>query len=512
MSKTANGVVGYVRLICLLIACSISLSSNLAQSNSARFLWGSSDSEGFIAQISLARGISIESAELETESQSIDLSVRPLPLEHEQWLVLDASMVAVNTAPAIQAAALEFVAGASPERQIGLIRFAQTQEILPPSSRPSDLSAWLGDYHAISNESGCLADSLNLLNEQGRERLLVRQVLAIVGEYQECNAFPNMTSPIELMVVGADVDIAYSEFVQANGGTVYRASLQTLRTRLNEVEVMWSQPVYALEGANPTLPEGRLHLVLSNGENLNIPIHYEQLFVPTSTPAPSETANASETAAANSEGTALATSAATRRATQAALVVTAVAEATEEIPAATALPISNDNLIISGGIAAAVVVVVVMILLLRGGNKNLPVTKDEMEEKLDTTYVFRYSDESELEHTDILTARELISTVRPTLAARLRDGEGNVYEIHRPFATLGRKEDSDILIVNDKQVSREHLRFSVRDDGTIWVTRLTQNPVLINESILETLAEIKDGDVLQLSPSLRMKLEVAANE
>src|SRR5690349_12052859 len=106
MRLKANAVVGYWRLICLLIACLISVAPNRAQVESARFLWATSDSQGFIAQLSLPRGLTIEAAELETSAETISLTPRPIPLEREQWLLLDASVGAVNTAPAIQAAVL----------------------------------------------------------------------------------------------------------------------------------------------------------------------------------------------------------------------------------------------------------------------------------------------------------------------------------------------------------------------------------------------------------------------
>jgi hypothetical protein len=511
MSQKAPAVAGYARLICLLIACLTSISPSISQEESARFLWGASDSQGFIAHLSLPRGLTISNAELETSAETIPLSVSPLALPVEQWLILDASLAVVNTAPAIQTAVLDFVAEANAQRQIGLIRFAQNIEMLPPTSSPSDLAAWLGDYHAISNESGCLADALNLLNEQPHEREQARQVLAIVGAYQLCTGIPLSDSPVDLLVVGAEADAAYIELAQSSGGMLYRSGLQTLRARLNELTIQWSHPVFALEGINPSLAEGVLNLTLSSGEKLSIPISYELLFLPTATPAASETATPSPTRAATEVVTAIATTlipVATAEETEIAVLSTEMPLPTMTPEAPAPLPISNNNLIVGGGLAAGLVVIIVMILLMRGIRR----PKASKEERLDNTLLFQYNDEAELDQTDIVSTREMLAQIRPTLAGRLTDEAGNVYEIHRPITTLGRNEESDIRIVNDKQISREHLRFSVRDDGGIWITRLTQNPVLLNQIVVETMLPIKNGDILQLSPSLRLKLEIVADE
>jgi hypothetical protein len=508
-------VAGYARLICLLIACLIRVSPTIAQVESARFLWATSDSQGFIAHLSIPRGLSITSAELKTNVETLALTVRPLPLAVEQWIILDSGLGVVNTAPAIQAAALDFVAEASPERQFGLIRFAQAIEIMSPTSRPSDLEAWLGDYHALSTESGCLADALSLLDLQTHERERARLVLAIVGAYQDCTPFPAIESPIELIVVGAESHAAYTELAESSGGMIYRASLQSLRARLSEVAVLWSQPVFALEGTSPSLAEGTVKLSLSNGENLEIAIRYDLNFVPTTTPAPSDTPTNSPSSTATLVETASSetvlpaeTANATNIPTELAILPTdaPVPTVAAEVPGP--LPISNNNLIVGGGLAAGLVVIVVMALLLRGVRR----PKRSKEQGLDNTLLFQYNNEAELDQTDIVSMREMMSKVRQTLAARLTDEAGTVYEVHRPITTLGRKEDSDIRIENDKQISREHLRFSVRDDDSIWITRLTQNPVLLNQIAVETILQIKDGDVLQLSPSLRLKLEIVADE
>ena len=51
-----------------------------------------------------------------------------------------------------------------------------------------------------------------------------------------------------------------------------------------------------------------------------------------------------------------------------------------------------------------------------------------------------------------------------------------------------------------------------RDDGSIWLTRLTQNPILVNEHLVQTTRELENGDILQLSPSLRLKYEVVEQQ
>src|SRR5688500_1518635 len=104
MMRKMSALPGYLRRICLLIACLISISRLSAQEESARFLWGMSDSQGFIAHVSSTAPIT--SAELVTTAETINLTVRPL--ESETWFILDASANMVNTAPAIQAALQDY--------------------------------------------------------------------------------------------------------------------------------------------------------------------------------------------------------------------------------------------------------------------------------------------------------------------------------------------------------------------------------------------------------------------
>lgn len=496
-----SALAGYLRRICLLIACLISISRITAQEESARFLWGMSDSQGFIAHVS--SNVPIQSAELLTSAETIELTIRPL--ESETWFILDASATMVNTAPAIQAALQDYPI----ENALGFINFAASLEILPPSTDTDAITAWLGNYHAFANESACLADALNLLDEQAYSRDKGRQVIAIVGEYQACDTSSTLNYPVIFIVVGADAR-AYEAL-----GTSYRASLQNFRSVINNLN---PAPIYALEGSRASIAEGEIRLNFENGESLSLNAAYDLVAEPTPIPsetateAPSATTVPSETPTERLSSTATEAEEATEttETTEEALIIAPSPEpvVTETPEITPSLPVSDDYLILGGGVAAVLVVIVVMVLLLREARR----PKLSREEQMDNTMLFQYNDEAEIDQTDIVSMREIMAQIRPTLAARLSNDEGVEYEIHRPITTVGRREDSDIRIENDKQISREHLRFTVRDDGSIWVTRLTQNPVLINEIAIETILQIREGDVLQLSPSLRLKLEIVADE
>lgn len=112
----------------------------------------------------------------------------------------------------------------------------------------------------------------------------------------------------------------------------------------------------------------------------------------------------------------------------------------------------------------------------------------------------------EFEITEIVTEEELRASSQETVALLRDESTGKSYEIYKPESILGRKDTCDIVISDDKAISREHLSFVFTNDDRIKVIILTQNPVSINGSFVKNDSLLSMGDKLTLTPNTELIL------
>jgi pSer/pThr/pTyr-binding forkhead associated (FHA) protein len=224
-----------------------------------------------IVHVSLPRGQTIESANLNIDGGSLELLAEPTTLPADQWFVLDAGESSINIAPTIQAGVQRFMEGTPDDTRTGLILFAETTQLFQPSSNEREVDLWLGDYSARVNEPGCISTALDQLAAQERPFDRARRVLIIAGSLSrqtQCGdtGVVDVNAPVDIVIASDAEEDFYQEVAEASGGTLYRANIRNLDARVNEVKTLWSQPIYRLNGTRTTqdLSEATLSLTLAN--------------------------------------------------------------------------------------------------------------------------------------------------------------------------------------------------------------------------------------------------------
>jgi hypothetical protein len=304
------------------------------------------------------------------------------------------------------------------------------------------------------------------------------------------------------------------------------------------MQSVWQRPVYRLNGnSGQALSSAAISITLTNGEIISINVEFEQIFVeptasPTETETPVVTATESHTAtviAALTSNPIPTVEIVTSELTAELLV--ANSNATETAVAAQVVPTAdsgeavapsrvNTILLLIGGVAAIVVVIAGMFILLASHRRHsdLDLTDPYVEpvsqpNVLESTQLLQDESESPFDKTEMVSEEAITASARMTLIGHLyHDDSGTSYDIYAPSTILGRKAGVGIYIEGDRQISREHVRFSQSPDKSIWVTRLTNNPVLVNEVKFEKSTQLKTGDVLQLSTKLRLRFQEAKKD
>ena len=493
-------------ILVLLMTQSIVQSQTTA---SADILRASYDEQNnLVIQVDLERGISVTSASLISSGILYTLTVEPQSLPTELWFILDAGGSMVNAYTTIADEVRRLIQGKDDNQAIGGIIFSDDLHVLNPTTRVSQLESWLDGYTANPNTRGCIVDALNELSEIDYSARVVRRMIVLAGDSQSNSAcigtIASVDAPVDMIIIGNQTSTIYQDIARQTGGTLSQTAILGLQARLGEVQNSWEGSVMAVSmPVTQRLEAFEVRLTLSNGEVISEQILIEGDF---GNIAPT-------TVATEISVTATSASSQTATPTQEPTAQIASVDPTPISPSNTASNaplISNSALIFGGGVASAIVVVIVVMFLL---GFRLPSKAANDNETVYDTELFSYDDEAEFDQTEIVTMREIMSHTGDTLVAKLTDERSrDIHEIHRPVSTLGRKANSDILIVGHTQISREHVRFTTRDDGSIWLTRLTQNPILVNEHLVQTTRELENGDILQLSPSLRLKYEVVEQQ
>lgn len=91
----------------------------------------------------------------------------------------------------------------------------------------------------------------------------------------------------------------------------------------------------------------------------------------------------------------------------------------------------------------------------------------------------------------------------PFLIAQTGPGAGQQWPLDKPALVLGREPDCDIVIP-DRQVSRQHVRFSRTEGGIVAEDLASKNGTYLNGALLTGPARLQDGDVLQIALVARL--------
>ena len=271
-------------VVILLLATTISISTSAQTSSDVRVEMAVVLSDGTLKlQVAVPRGQTIEQATITVDGNNVELTAQPIALSVNQWMFLDSSERVINTATTIQAAVERFLQGNDSETQVGLIFYALETQLYQPSSSMSEVGSWLDQYSVYPGQPGCINDAINTLAEIPRPLDKARHIMLIAGNLSRqglCTATDalSVSAPIDIIVLSEEVDPLYYDLIERSGGNLFRANLQTVQARVNEVKTLWSRPVYLLESSTPlsgSARSGQLQLTLSNGSSISVRVRLE---------------------------------------------------------------------------------------------------------------------------------------------------------------------------------------------------------------------------------------------
>ena len=88
---------------------------------------------------------------------------------------------------------------------------------------------------------------------------------------------------------------------------------------------------------------------------------------------------------------------------------------------------------------------------------------------------------------------------------RLEGTTSGDYELTRRGAVVGRSQECDIQITDDRAISRQHARLDVQDDDTVTLSRLSAtNPVVVGGVQVSNRHPLRPNDVIHLSDQTRL--------
>lgn len=468
-----------------------------------------------VVHVELAEDEAIIGANLLYDNEDLSLNLETEALPVEQWFILDSGVSMINSYSLVADELRRLSKISNDNVRFGGIIYSETPSILDPADSETTIDTWLDTYQITANQS-CILDALNYLPDIRESARIARQITVITGDNIACTAdVANVGYPIDFIIIANQVDTLYTEIAGQSGGTVRQSTVLGFAQEISYLEDSLKRPVMALSVPMlQTIPSAELIINLADGRTIQETIFPRGEVIipatatPTVTPIPPTattvppTATASDipdTATPQPTDTVIPATEVTEQ-----VLVPVISETATPIETVPDSPVSNSALIAGGGIAAVVVVLIMMALLL-GYGRNRSKSKSAPVVDIDST-ILPGMTESQLDSTQAVSMRQIASQLGPTLVANLANyASDTIYEIHRPVSILGRQIGSDILIADDNQISREHVRFTTRDDGSIWIIRLTRNPILINGLPMETTRQLYDHDMIQLSPNLQVR-------
>lgn len=471
-----------------------------------------------IVQVALSSDLTVRQAQLISDDRRYDAQLAAMPSLIEQWFILDGGAGGLNLLPLFKAAIADSITTSETIQRFGLIIYGDGLTISAPQDGSSALQQTLTDYRIMPHVAACPYDALATLAQQTIASDTVRRVLLVAGHgaLENCRGSLDEQLPaIDILVVDDPMSEVYLTISQVTGGSLQQSSLRNLENQIRNVLNARSQTVYTLRfDVLQAVRAPQLQMTLSDDRQLQLPLTLvgtyiaptatptiEPSFTPsptsTMTPAPSATPTVTATMTVPAPASATATATAANVAVPSA---SPTRQANQTAPFTTPW-LSNATLILVGGIAAIIVVIVVMTALLwQSRQRNAQIARRQAE----------FDEQFEL--TQAVKMRDMMVLKGPTLVARLYSLQDDaVYEVHRPLTTLGRQANSDILI-DDRQISREHVHFTVTTDQSVILRRLTQNPVLVNEQAVENIYTLNDNDTIHLAPELAYRFEVVTSQ
>lgn len=238
-----------------------------------------------LLQVSVPRSQSIESAELTLGANTTPIVLRanPLALAMRQWFILDIGNEMINAYPRMSSALATFLEGQPADTEVGFIFFNESVTLVPPTT---DLATWkteLSRRSALAGMSACSGDALaelaqayNPSTQQATRVLVIAGARTRQGNCQNAPLASSLGIPIDLIVLDTTIDDDYLDLADQTGGQARQTNISTITARLNEVNTLWEQPIYALQGqwSGEAPTEGILSVRLLDGSNLTLPVSF----------------------------------------------------------------------------------------------------------------------------------------------------------------------------------------------------------------------------------------------
>lgn len=519
-----------------------------------------------LLHLRVPRGQTIDSVQVSQGANNATLEVGQDPLPLMQFILLDAGGEMVNLQPVVQSAIPRF--WASTDRETGLIFFNAALDSLQPTDRAEQLDDFLSGYAPISGDPACLATALDDLATRERDIDRAWRILIVTaGDFSQqstCDVqtFPVLPAPVDIIAVTTTVDEMLETLVAESGGVIYTANLRGVEARTNEVTTSWAQPTYAVRGTLPPSWEPDapfdMTITLSNGteetqtlslRTYNLPATGTdtQVAAPvTSEPEPTSAlstippdATATPVANAITDPTAVPTLAST------AAPPTTSAAADNTGPIAIAL-IVGAVLFVIGAVGLALSLTRVRrapaAQPAQPANYYQALTQPTSEQGDEPTRIrerdilannneqtqiaevveatAHFSDDEEDDEDTMLMTQVLTDERFQEMVASsqsddevvgwmriLIDGETDITD--KPLtmrgAVIGRSQECDIQITDDRAISRKHARLDVAQDRQVTISRLSAtNPVVVGGVQISNRHLLKPNDVIYLSDMTKL--------
>ncbi|MEO0597736.1 MAG: FHA domain-containing protein [Chloroflexota bacterium] len=512
------------------------------------------------------RGQTIDEVEVVQGDTTLDLAIEPDALPITQYILIDDGGEMVNYQAVIQSTIPRF--WASGERETGVYFFDATLETLQPTDRAEQLDDFLSGYTATAGDPACLGTALDALLTQERDIDRSWRVLVItagdLSRQTNCatETLPtSLPAPLDIIAITTEVDDALQTLVDENGGSIYTANLRGIEQRTNEVSTSWGQPTFLASG---TLPDGwdadatfEMIVTLSNGteetqtvalREYNLP--QVEVVVPATT-VPEEPTVALETIPPDDT------------ATPVAVTVADPTAVPIETPTPTTAPSSNQGiaiLLIVGAVLFVGGAVGLAVSLTRSRNpqpaqapvpqnyymelssntatnqQSASTSKDptrirergiladnsdqtQIGDVKGDTYVMIADDEDEDDDTMLMTQVLTDDRFQKMIENSRMDDEvvgwmrimveGQVDIRDQPLtmrgAVIGRSQECDIQITDDRAISRKHARLDVQVDRQVTISRLSAtNKVVVGGVQVGNKHVLKPNDVIHLTDTTRM--------
>ena len=301
-----------------------------------------------VLHVSSPLNTEITTAALQSGDATEPLTIEAMNNQIVYWLIVDASQIMVNTAPAIQEGMTQLVRSLE-TKPFGVILYNGVVSEPLVSRNPDDLADILDRYdpqYFHQNQPSCVFDALHMLSDNTHTSRTAWRVLLITGDLtiqDDCTqtTIGNFGVPIDVLAIGQG-DISQLEAItDATNGELIQTSWRGLRETMKDIAIQWSRPIYRLSSPADIDVNGNSELVLQLNDNEELVLVFDlqmidgfmpdgAVFVPTDTPSPTFT----PTATLTNTPTATATHTPTH---------TATATETQVIPTETFTPTQTDT-------------------------------------------------------------------------------------------------------------------------------------------------------------------------